>query len=394
MGANEGNLLYINSVARALNARGQKVETGGYLIHREDDPSEWIAETNRRYDAFVIPLANAFRFGYSPRLARYTEIIKRLDIPVFVIGVGAQATLDQADQEGSDITMGHTGAARKLDPADVERHNGIVRDFVSAVLEKSALIGVRGDVTKRYLTGIGIDPNRVQAIGCPSLYTWGGDFSMKPKLAGGLQHDSAIGMSVDYRISAMAETVQLNTDEYSNLVSPVQDDRSARLVVSGEEKFDMSRVDPRMPTHRGHRLYQEGRLLYYPSPWAWIESYRDREFTFGTRLHGTIAGLLGGVPGHLLVHDTRTLELAEFHKIPYSLMDHFASAPTAEELYERTEMGPFLENHPVLFSRYVDFLHANGFKTAFDGRGTGARAFDRKVARISAPTAVKPSVFD
>ncbi|WP_284293769.1 polysaccharide pyruvyl transferase family protein [Luteimicrobium album] len=118
--------------------------------------------------------------------------------------------------------------------------------------------------------------------------------------------------------------------------------------------------------------------MYYPSPWAWIDSMKKQRFAFGSRLHGNIAALLAGTPAHLLAHDTRTLELAEYHGIPHSLIDSFDEPPTAAELYERSDYSDFNRLQPERFATYLEFLHRNGFETVFDERDS-ARAFDRSI---------------
>ncbi|AGS69543.1 hypothetical protein [Streptomyces collinus] len=48
------------------------------------------ARINAEFDAFVVPLANAFRPSFENALKRLTRLITRLRIPVVVLGVGAQ----------------------------------------------------------------------------------------------------------------------------------------------------------------------------------------------------------------------------------------------------------------------------------------------------------------
>lgn len=381
MGGNSGNLLYANGVQRALSLPENVVTSGGFGAHTLDDASAWIAKANSRYDHYVIPMSNAFRFGFSQGLVRMTEIVRGLDMPVTVVGVGAQTTADAADADHEEFAMGKTGSTWAPDKKAVDEHNGVVRGFVEAVLEKSTTIGVRGEVTKRYLESIGIDGDRVDVIGCPSLYTWGPDLQITKKVDE-ITVSSPVSMNVDFRVRGIAEIVDKNARMYPRLTSPAQDSRSARLIMSGEEQFDMTKRDRRLPIHADHQLYQEGRLLFYSNPWGWIESMRDQHFTFGNRLHGNIAALLAGTPVHLLAHDSRTLELADYHAIPNTLISSFAEAPSAAELYETVDYTRFNELMPVRFANYLEFLHRNDLATIFDeGRDTAreAAAFDKQI---------------
>lgn len=383
MGTNQGNLLYINSVYRALHTRGQKITSGGYLMHRSPDLDGWAKKTSREQDAFVMPLANAFRLSYGDTLVKMTEAIRKLTIPTIVVGVGAQAAPEQvAEAAAGNISMGRVGKKRGRSDEDVEKHNTVVFDFVSAVLEKSATIGVRGEITKAYLTGIGISPEQVTVIGCPSLFTWGSTATVEKGVPELTEH-SRISLNFDYRVPGMPEVIDANVHRYPNLTSVVQDTRTARMLMSKQDEFDMNRLDTRLPIYRDHPLVASGRVRYYPSPWQWIESFRDQEFAFGSRLHGTIAALLSGIPGHLLAHDTRTLELAQYHAIPHSMLADYDAPPLAEELFARSDFTEFNRRQPELFKHYLDFLHVNGLKTSFDF-GRNAKAFDRKVKGMRA----------
>lgn len=143
MGANAGNLLYANGVVRSLAAHSNRLETGAFDAHLVDRES-WIRKINQRYDHYVVPLANAFRYKNGTSLEAMTALVRGLDIPVTVVGVGAQATITAGSEEALTIRMGKTGGRKLPSAADSARHDDRVRDFVEAVLEKSASFGVRG----------------------------------------------------------------------------------------------------------------------------------------------------------------------------------------------------------------------------------------------------------
>lgn len=386
MGGNAGNLLYAHSVHRALSVKGNEVKAGGFMAHTLEDPSEWIAKVNKQYDRYVIPMSNAFRFGFSQQLVKMTQIVRGLDMPVTVVGVGAQASVPEHDDEG--FVMGKTGSDWVPDPADVKAHDVAVADFVSAVLEKSESFGVRGPYTKRYLESLGLDPQRIEVIGCPSLFTWGPDLKIKRRTRR-ITRRSNLSMNIDYRVEGIGPIIELNTAKYPRLTSPSQDARSARMIIRGEDQYTMTNRDPRTPIHTGHPLFKEKRLLFYPNPWGWIESFKSVDFAFGNRLHGNIAAILGGAPAHLLAHDSRTTELAEYHAIPHSLIRDHATPPTAAELHKVTDYSEFNKLHPVRFKTYLDFLHRNGLTTVFDKKQSAAE-FDKRIRAGQQTGPVRP----
>ncbi|WP_138756796.1 polysaccharide pyruvyl transferase family protein [Modestobacter altitudinis] len=375
MGGNSGNLLYAHSVHRALSTSDAEIKAGGFTAHTLDDPTEWINKINRKFDRFVVPMSNAFRFGFSQQLVKLTEIVRRLDMPVTVIGVGAQAPADEPSEGG--FAMGKTGSSWAPSPEEAERHNKNVFDFATAVLEKSTSLGVRGAFTKRYLESLGVPGDRVDVIGCPSLYTWGPGLRVDKKFRP-ITRRSRISVNVDHRVAGMGAVVERNAELYPRLTSPVQDSLSARTIIRGENQHPEGKFDPRTPIHTEHPLYTSKRMVYYPNPWGWIESFKEQRFAFGSRLHGNIAALLAGTPAHLLAHDSRTVELAEYHRIPHTRISELETPPTAAELYWKSSFREFNELMPVRFQVYLDFLHRNALTTVFD-EGQSAADFDAQI---------------
>src|SRR5690606_24047259 len=86
IGGNTGNLVFSQSVHRLLSTADAEITTG---LFRHTAP-----QINAEFDHLVIPLANAFRPRYVDRLDRLSELIEKLTIPVTVVGVGAQASID------------------------------------------------------------------------------------------------------------------------------------------------------------------------------------------------------------------------------------------------------------------------------------------------------------
>src|SRR5699024_8367089 len=90
---NIGNLLFGQSVMRALSTPENHVVPNAYLGGRSGVTEDYIDRINTEFDHFAIPLANAFRPSFIPNLQRLSSIIEKLDIPVTVIGVGSQHPL-------------------------------------------------------------------------------------------------------------------------------------------------------------------------------------------------------------------------------------------------------------------------------------------------------------
>ncbi|WP_029068419.1 polysaccharide pyruvyl transferase family protein [Jonesia quinghaiensis] len=386
MGGNSGNLLYANGVARALSAQENTVRYGGFAVHRDQDPSQWIAETNAKYDHYVMPMSNMFRASFTTQLQSLTRIIRQLEIPVTIVGAGAQTTADAAESE--KFTMGRTGRTKTMSTKAADRHNEAIYNLVEAVLEKSHSMGVRGEYTRKFLVSLGLPADRITVIGCPSIFTWGPQHQVN-KGVDALTPRSAVSMNIDYRVPGIERLIDANMARYRNLTSPSQDAKSARMIVTGNDQYDLDTVNLGTPVHTGHPLYKKRKVVYYPNPWGWIESFTEQDFAFGTRLHGNIAAILAGTPAHILAHDSRTLELAEYHAMPHTKYTRDGDVPLAEDLYQDTDYTQFNELMPQRFETYLQFLRDNNLHTIWDEDGTAPR-FDKKIRAGKRIGAVRP----
>ena len=153
---NSGNLVFMGAAWKLLSAPGVEITPDRLELR----PAH-ADEINERFDCYVVPLANAFRLSFEATLVRMTEVIRRLRIPVVVLGVGAQGTLD----------YGFDGIS------SMERS---VRDFMGAVLDRSPSVGVRGEATAAYLNGLGF--RDVEVIGCPSMFLRGLDLRVERRV--------------------------------------------------------------------------------------------------------------------------------------------------------------------------------------------------------------------
>src|SRR5699024_11303644 len=95
-----------------------------------------------------------------------------------------------------------------------------VKDFINAVLERSNIIGVRGQITADYLNYLGFTEGVDHTvIGCPSMYTFGRDLKIKEL---NLKENSSIALS----------SSKLSPEHVLKFITSVSDDldrKSTRL---------------------------------------------------------------------------------------------------------------------------------------------------------------------
>ena len=361
---NAGNLLFGQSVHRMLSAQGVSIAPDGYKTHRTQSPDEHAAWINESFDHFVIPLANAFRPAFRTALRRLTRVIRQLKVPVTVIGVGSQHQLD------SNAT--NDELARD------------VKEFMSAVLDRSVSVGVRGDRTAEFLATLGFAGDQVEVIGCPSVFL-NGQPKVVEKPVPSISTDSKIAMTISPYVGKLNVVVESHTQRYPNLIYVPQNLKDLNMMVWGEDRS--APKNPWNPTHVAHPLYVEDRMRFPLDPRTWVEYLSDFDFVFGSRIHGSIAGILAGVPTSLVVHDSRTLELAEYHAIPHTQLSAINSKTDAMRLFEETDYSKYNARVPEIQQTLAKFLETNGLSHILNESDADTE-FDRKLADAKLPDMV------
>lgn len=347
---NSGNLIFLGAAQRILTTRHSDIDVDRLVI--EPRAADRI---NERYDAYVIPLANALRVSYEANLIKLTRLIERLRIPVVVLGVGAQSDLDF-----------RTTGLRRIEPA--------IRAFVGAVLDHGPSIGVRGAFTAEYLAGLGF--RDVAVVGCPSIFLQGPGLRVD-KRSPSLTRDAKLTITVSPYVTAMDAIVAHHLDRYPGLRYVAQDIATLDRLLWAATPFGAG----------SDRLLPAERTSMYVDPWPWIEDLRDRDLVFGSRIHGAIAAILAGTPAFVLAHDSRTLELAEYLAIPHRRLTDVAPDVDAAELYEAADFGPLNDGHAGRFATFAAYLERHGLHHVFE-TGEDPAGFIQRLAATPFPPAV------
>jgi hypothetical protein len=367
--SNSGNYLFQHSMWKTLSVDGAELVSNSTLSERVPPEPGDAARINDEFDHFVIPMANAFRREFEPRLARLAELLEGVTIPVTVTGIGAQAP--------------HGHGIEALAPV-----NDTVKKFVGLVLDRSASIGVRGEFTRSYLLSLGFPDDAIDVIGCPSLFLHGRDFRVDKRVAS-ITSDSPLALNLTPEVPGIGAFATAQAERHPHLTYVGQDAHDLRMLLWGVPFPHVH--DPLVPVHLDHPLYQQDRIRLFLDTWPWYDFMATQHFAYGTRFHGNVAALLGGTPAHLLAHDSRTLELAEYHRMPFTTMPSFEADLSAAELYEATDMTEFNAELPRGFDRFTAFLDRNGLDHIYtEGNGTGT--FDADLAAATFPPPVQPLI--
>ena len=369
LSTNTGNLLFQDAVYRTLVGPGTELVVDSLGSERRGVNQAYIDRINEEFDMVVLPLANAFRDDYLTPLDRLTTVIEGLKIPVVVTGIGGQLPLD--------------GDPRHSNP----EINEAAARFVRAVLERSASIGVRGELTTGYLEHLGFDADRIDIIGCPSLHVSPPD-TVVTRAAVRLDTDARIALNLTPSVVAARSLLEDNHPRFPNLTYLAQDNQTLGLLLWGEE-FS---APPGMPGTLDHYLCTEDKLRVIIDPAPWLDFLRTQDFACGTRIHGNIAALLAGTPAFVLAHDSRTLELCRFHQIPHVRLEADGTAGgeslDAADLYDRTDLDGFNTARPAGYATWMAFLDRNHVPhgVSLD------RAYEETLSQVPFPGAVRPVI--
>jgi hypothetical protein len=325
---------------------------------------------NADFDHVVLPLSNVFREKFTDQLENFSDVIEKLKVPVTIVGSGAQQRLDK-------LQKGDAGSSDKLDKA--------TRRFISACLDRSASVGVRGEYTKDYLLKLGFKDEQIRIIGCPSLAMYGNNTeARKPE-----KKITKLALSLypsEINDAKIAEIVRRLYKDYENLTYVTQDQTELRMLLWG---LDFGKSEWNQPTSIDHPLYRDRKIRFYLDSLTWIKAMAKQDFTIGPRLHGAIASLLAGTPAYIFAWDTRTLELAKYHKMPYIEYSNVQSDFDVQAAYDSLSFDDFNSQIAVNNENYTAFMKENDIDVQLENS-----AFDEKLEKCDFPAPVSPLYMD
>ncbi|MFD2210045.1 polysaccharide pyruvyl transferase family protein [Virgibacillus halophilus] len=332
IGGNVGNLVYQYSVFRTLMTEDVTITPDYYNY----DPSR-ADEINEKYDGYIIPLADAFRDQFVPTLRKYTKLIKKLKIPVYVIGVGLRAPFEPKLNEGFSFDKD-------------------VKEFVSAVLEKSNIIGLRGEITSKYLNRLGFREGIDHTvIGCPSMYSFGRELEIRNT---NITKDSMICVnSSKLSQNNVLDFITRSLDDYPNHYFIPQWMKELVLAYVGAPPIEKS--NDNYPVKMSDHLYMSDRVRFFLNVPTWLDFLRQADLSFGARLHGNITATIAGTPSILIPKDARMRELTEYHGLTHVWWNDITEKTRLEDLVEKADFQSPTKKQGKNFDHFIDFLNKN-----------------------------------
>ena len=335
-GENIGNLLIGNGVCSIL--KGYQ-----YIFRDQVESPEHAQEVCSR---IVIPAANflwkSFDFGFM------ADFIEKTDLPVTMIGLGAQTS------NRSQVSTIHPNTLR----------------LVRLISERSPSIGVRGFYTAEVLAAHGI--MNVEVLGCPSLYSNANPPSIIKSWSPDLEQRISTNFSrnvsphsFDCQALAKIENKILRIAMSTNSQFVIQDELDEANIKAGTASAEQIR---RVTTYFNESdsdevaSYFSMNSKYFTTYESWSESLSQCSLSVGSRLHGNLVALLSGVPAVCIVHDSRTLEMCALTGVPFINILEYGDI-SVEELFEfasTLSFDRFISNMSFLYVKMAKFLSDHG----------------------------------
>jgi len=342
VGLNTGNMLFAAATQRVLKIRNSPPDYGSAF-----NPA-LLSET---HDGIVIPAANWLqpRADYGP-LAKHIE---QSGLPCVVVGLGAQ-----------------TGKVGKIP----ELTEGTQR-FLKVIGERAAGVSVRGDFTAEVLNAYGVK-NGV-TTGCPSLLYHINDQPIlsKPEASPdkivicgsrGVPSESQMDSKSPTHIMTRLLTEATKADDVCFIAQAEMPEieilwQGYKPSIIREEWIDFAMRYYKIDKNDLYSLVAKKMNVFFNVD-EWLSFLRTKDFVFGTRLHGVIAALLAGKPGLLVVHDSRTAEMADLMNIPLISYRDVATPLDYNHHYEQIDFDRFNKGYSKYHSNFRLFFDNNGLK--------------------------------
>lgn len=372
IGANCGNLLYAFGVYRTLKTEDVTIDMDYYGVEREFKDED-IDRINETYDAYICPLADAFRNEFAGKLIKYANFIKRLKIPFYVIGMGLRE--EQLLEDGT----------RSFD----YKFNEEALTFLKAVLSKSAMVGLRGEMTGEYLKFLGFKEEKdYSVIGCPSMYIAGRHLHIRevPQLRNGAFSDSLkLSLNLSTKTpQSMLRFLNNQRKRFKDYYCIFQNTNDLALIYYGAEyktRFDVK--NDLYPLKISNPIMKEDRGRMFINIPTWLRFMKNRDLSVGSKLHGNIAAILGGCPSILFPIDGRMNELIRYHKFPFVTKVELEKCKTLEDVVAKADLTSYIGAQSANFDHFVDFIEKNGLDHIYkQDRELTIAPIDRLMAEI------------
>lgn len=296
-------------------------------------------EINEKFDMVIYPMANIFSKEFSTYIDELSNFLKKIKIPVFIISCGVQA---DSYEDLNDL---------------VKSTGNVSKRFISTIYKTGGQFALRGWFTAEFFKKSGFDNPAV--VGCPSLYQLGRNLKITKKEVD-LSHfkpsfNGKFDVIKDY-LNRFDNSVFYDQDHfYDYLYNPnYYSGNSIKRDCLKFLKFSPYSLDIA-------KLIVNDRLKLIADMWDWQNSFYSENinFSFGSRIHGSVIALLSRISDVVVGFDSRTREMAEFYNIPCVGSFDEVKPQSLYKFYENLDFSNFNKKFDALYNDFENFLIKN-----------------------------------
>lgn len=329
---NTGNKLWFQAIISEISTGENQLE---YLDRNMT--SDYI---NTTYNMVVAPMANIFSADYADMLDKLSEKFSQIKIPVYVIACGVQAgSYDELESLCDSIRESATR-------------------FISTIYRTGGEFALRGYFTKEFFDRLGFKSAVV--TGCPSLYQMGRNLTVTIPKSRKDKADFKPLFNGDFpkmweQMKKYPQSEYFDQHIYYNLLY-----NRSYVDYSEIEYCDVKKMVKKFGLPAVELLAQNKINLFIDmAEWSRYIRKERFDFSFGSRIHGSIMSILSGIPAVIYAADSRTREMAEFFDIPIQLPKNTQKIDVYD-LYMNVDYTKFNESFAKNYDNFEHFLIKNG----------------------------------
>gem|GEM_PF-6041803 len=307
-GLNTGNCMFWESTKKIINN-----QTNLELLNLLHDFRENKNYYKNKIEMVVIVLANNISPMAFSQCNVYANSIKDLNCKKYLFSIGAQSS---------------TLEFRKFSDQEKKTYLNFLSCFEYAFL--------RGQYTYDLLKYNDIPLTNCEVVGCPSILLEPVDTDeMKIKFEK-LKKQNVDEIKIGINYPGHRQHLKLR----KHFVCIMHDPNVYTLAVNDPRMYDFINKGKSFPLFKysDEKNIEKNRnnFIFSGNVFESIEFFRNNaNLMIGTRIHGTILGLMAGLPSMCLVIDSRTYELCEQMRIPYiNCIEKTIEFQTKEELLQ------------------------------------------------------------
>ena len=336
-GHNTGNMAFLYSARRMFNA--SEVVFFSWHVKPKD--------LSGKVDILFFAAANFL--NETSNLTNLANLVKELDVPVILIGLGAQSENKEK----------------------IPKLNKGTIDFIQEVSKRTPFIGVRGAFSQKVCEHYGVKNTKI--LGCPSIL---------------INSDRSIGETIENKMKCNIKKVAVHASVIKKHLEKTERELF-RIIESFNGNYIVQRPVELMKIINDEALndkqityvkrinkliapdlrYDEfcfeikKKGVFFADLESWIHYLKSFTHAIGTRIHGTILPLSAGIPSICITHDTRTIELAEVLKVPHIYYKNFEKMLlSTHEVFESVTFSgeDFEENRTNIANEYKELFSKVG----------------------------------